>query len=78
MKYTRRFWSREEQSVRFLVISKLLLIRKELERVSYMKKLRLVDIFPTEYRLNHSDKRLVNVLRKTAAVTRRSPHDFQN
>ena len=44
MKYTRWFWSREKQSVRFSVNLKLLLNRKELERVFYMKKLRLVDI----------------------------------
>ena len=61
-----------------LVNLKLLLNRKELERVFYMKKLRLVDIFPTAYNLNHFDQRFVKILQKTTAATRRSPHDFQN
>ena len=56
--------SREKQSVRFSVKSKLLLNRKELERVFYMKKLRLVDTFPTAYRLNHSEQRFVKISRK--------------
>ena len=67
-----------KNSVRISVNLKLLLNRKELERVFYMKKLRLVDIFPTAYRLNHSDQRFVKISRKTAAATRRPPHDFQN
>ena len=78
MKYPRRFGCREKQSVRISVNSKFLLNRKELERVFYMKKLYLVDIFPTAYRLNHSNLRFVKQLRKTAAATRRPPHDFQN
>ena len=68
----------KKQSVRFLLILKLLLNRKELESVFYMKKLRLVDIFPTAYHLNHFDNRFVKISRKTAAATRRPPHDFQN
>ena len=68
----------KKQSVRFLLILKLLLNRKELESVFYMKKLRLVDIFPTAYHLNHFDNRFVKISRKTAAATRRLPHDFQN
>ena len=78
MKYARRFGCREKQSARILVIWKLLLNRNELERVFYMKKLRLVDIFPTAYRLNHSDEQVVKISRKTAAAARRPPHDFQN
>ena len=78
MKYPRRFGCREKQSVRISVNLKLLLNRKELERVFYMKKLRLVDIFPTAYRLNHSDQRFAKNSRKPAAATRRPPHDFQN
>ena len=78
MKYPRRFGCREKQSVRISVNSKFLLNRKELERVFYMKKLRLVDIFPTAYRLNHSDQRFVKISRKTAAATHRPPHNFQN
>ena len=78
MKYPRRFGCREKQSVRISVNSKFLLNRKELERVFYMKKLRLVDIFPTAYRLNHSDQRFAKISPKTAAATRRPPHDFQN
>ena len=78
MKYPRPFGCREKQSVRFSVKSKLLLNRKELERVFYMKKLRLVDIFPTTYHLNHFDNRFVKFLRKTSAASRRPPHDFQN
>ena len=35
-----------KNSVRISVILKVLLNRKELERVFYMKKLRLIDIFP--------------------------------
>ena len=68
----------KKQSVRISLKSKLLLNRKELERVFYMKKLRLVDIFHPAYRLNHSDQRFVKISRKTAAATRRPPHDFQN
>ena len=56
MQYTGRFRGREKQSVRILVNSKKLLNRKELESVFYMKKLRLVDIFPTAYDLNHFDQ----------------------
>ena len=78
MKYPRRFGCREKQSVRISVNLKLLLNRKELERVFYMKKLRLVDIFPKAYQLNHSDQRFAKISRKTAAATRRPPHDFQN
>ena len=43
-----------------------------------MKKLCLVDIFPTEYRLNHSDQWFVKISQKTAAATHRPSHDFQN
>ena len=78
MQYTRRFGCRKKQSVRILVKSELLLNRKELERVFYMKKLRLVDIFQTAYRLNHSDQLFVKISRKTATATHRPPHIFQN
>ena len=78
MKYARRFGCREKQRVRISVDLKLLLNRKELERVFYMKKLRLVETFPTAYRLNHSKQWSVKISRKTAAATRRPPHDFQN
>ena len=78
MRFTRRFWCREKQSVRISVISKLLLNRKEVKRVIYMKKLRLVDMFPTVYHLNHSDQPIVKIRKKTAAATRRPPHHFQN
>ena len=66
MKYPRRFGCREKQSVRFSVKSKLLLNRKELERAFYMKKLRLVDIFPTAYELNHSDQPFRKISRKNS------------
>ena len=78
MRYARRFGCREKQSVRILVNLKLILNRKELERVFYMKKLYLVDIFPTAYHLNNSDDRFVKNSRKMAATTGRPPHDFQN
>ena len=78
MKYPRRFGCREKQSVRISVNSKFLLNRKELERVFYMKSLHLVNIFPTAYRLNHSDQRFVKISQKTAAASRRQLHDFQN
>ena len=78
MKYARRFGCCEKQSVRILVNSKFLLNRKELERVFYIKELHIVDIFATAYRLNHSDQRFAKISRKTAAVTRRPLHDFQN
>ena len=68
----------KKQSVRFLLILKLLLNRKELEREFYMKELRIVDIFPTAYRLNHFDQRFAKISPKTAAATRRPPYDFQN
>ena len=78
MKYPRRFGCREKQSVRISVNSKFLLNRKELERVFYMKELCIIDIFLTAYCLNHSDQRFAKKSRKTAAATRRLPHDFQN
>ena len=68
----------KKQSVRISVNSKFLLNRKELKRVFYMKELRLVDIFPTAYRLNHSDQQFAKFSQKTAAATRRPLHDFQN
>ena len=77
MKYPRRFGCCEKQSIRISVNSKFLLNRKELERVFYMKELRIIDIFPA-YRLNHSDQRFAKISPKTAAATRRPPHDFQN
>ena len=67
-----------KNSVRISINLKLLLNRKDLERVFYMKKLRLVDTFPTMYRLNHSEQRFVKNSRKPAAASRRRPHDFQN
>ena len=78
IKYPRRFGCREKQSVRISVNLKLLLNRKELERVFYMKKLCLVDIFPTAYDFNYSDQPFVKISRKTAAATYRLPHNFQN
>ena len=69
MKYPRRFGYREKQSVRISLNSKFLLKRKELERVFYMKKLRLVDIFPTAYHLHHSDERFEQINENTFAIT---------
>ena len=68
----------KKQSVRFLLILKLLLNRKELESVFYMKKLCLVDIFPTAYHLNHFDNRFLKISRKMVAATCRPPLDFRN
>ena len=76
MKYLRRFGCREKQSVRISVNSKFFLNRKESERVFYMKEFRIVDLFPTAYRLNHFDQRFAKISRKTAAATRRPPHDL--
>ena len=76
MKYPRRFGCREKQSVRISVNSKFLLNRKELERVFYMKKLRLVDIFPTAYRLNHSDQRFAKNSRKNSRCLSKSAARF--
>ena len=73
-----RFWCREKQSVRISVMWKLLLNHNELERVFYMHKLRLVDIFPTAYHLLHSDERFEQIYENTFAVTHRQPHRFQN
>ena len=67
------FWKTE---FRDLVNLNLLLNRKELASVFYMKKLHLVDIFSTVYHLNHFDRRFVRILQNTGAATRRSPHDF--
>ena len=66
MKYARRFGCREKQSVRISINSKFLLNRKELERVFYMKRLRLVDIFTTAYDLNHSDQPFGNISQKNS------------
>ena len=76
MKYPRRFGCREKQSVRISVNSKFLLNHKELAKVFYMKELRIIDIFPTAYHLNHSDQRFAKISPKTAAATRRPSHDF--
>ena len=76
MKYPRRFGCREKQSVRISVNSKFLLNRKELERVFYMKKLRLVDIFPTAYDLNHSDQPFVKISRKNSRCLSKSAARF--
>ena len=43
-----------------------------------MKELRLVDIFPTAYHLNHFDNRFVKISRKTAAASRPPLYDFFN
>ena len=48
-----------KNSVRISVILKLLLNHKELEGAFYMKKLRLDNIFPTVYHLDHSDEQFV-------------------
>ena len=74
--YIRWFWSREKQSVRFSVKSKLLLNRKVLERVFYMKKLRLVDIFPTAYHLNHLDKAVCKNFAKNGRCLSKSATRF--
>ena len=61
MKYPRQFGCRKKQSVRISINSKFLLNRKELERVFYMKELRIAHIFPTAYCLNHSDQRFAKI-----------------
>ena len=76
MKYPRRFGCREKQSVRISVNLKLLLNRKELERVFYMKKLRLVDIFPTAYDLNYSDQPFIKISRKNSRCLSKSAARF--
>ena len=68
----------KKKSVRTFVILKLLLNRKELEGVFYMKKLCLDDIFSTAYNLNHFDQRFAKISQKTAAASRSQPYDFQN
>ena len=78
MKYPRRFGCREKQSVRISVNSKFLLNHKELESVLYMKKLHLVDIFPTTYHLNRFDNWFVKISQKMTVASHRLPHDFQN
>ena len=78
MKFTRRFGCRKKQSVRISVILELLLNHKELEGAFYMKRLRLDNIFPMAYRLDHSDERFVKKYEKTAATIHHPPHDFQN
>lgn len=67
-----------KNSVRIFVKTKPLLNHKELAEVFYIKKLHLVDIFPTAYNLNHFDQRFVKISQKTAAASRSQPHDFQN
>ena len=76
--FTHRFGCCKKQSTRISVISKLLSNREALMRVFYMKKLRLIDIFPKAYCLNHFDQRFVKISRKTAAASRRQPYNFQN
>ena len=48
-----------------LVFSKLITNRNEFEKKFFMKKLRLVNTFPTPYHLFRSDKRLKNNNQKT-------------
>ena len=69
-----KFWKTE---FCFWVILKLLSNRKELESVVYMKKLRLDDIFPTPYRLLHSDQPFRKNPENTFAVTRWAPIVFR-
>ena len=69
-------WVSRKNSVRISVNLKLLLNRKELERVFYMKKLRLVDIFPTAYDLNYSDQPFVKISRKNSRCLSKSTARF--
>ena len=62
---------------RDLVNLMLLLNREELEKVIYMKKLRLNDIFPTAYHLLYSDRRFAKKREITLAGTRRAPTVFE-
>ena len=77
-KQYRKFEKIWKTEFRDLVNLKLLLNRKELENNLYMKKMRLDDIYPTEYRLLHSDERFRRNREKTLAATRHPPHYFQN
>ena len=76
MKYPCRFWCCEKQSVRISLILKLLLNHKELERVFYVKKLCLIDTFPTAYDLNYSDKPFVKISRKNSRCLSKSAARF--
>ena len=76
MQYIRRFWVAEKQSVRFSVNSKFLLNRKELERVFYMKEVRIIDIFPTAYDLNYSDQPFVKISQKNSCCLSKSAARF--
>ena len=67
----------EKTEFRDLVNLKLLLNRKELEKVIYMKNLRLDGIFPTTYHLLHSDKRFAKKRENMLAATRRAPTVFE-
>ena len=69
------FWKTE---FRDLVNLKLLLNRNELEKDLYMKKMRLDDIYPTTYRLLHSDEQFRRNREKMLAAIRHGPHHFQN
>ena len=60
-KQYRKFQKNWKTEFRDLVNSKLLLNRNELEKDLYMKKMRLVDIFPTAYDLNYSEQPFVKI-----------------
>ena len=55
---------RKKSSKMTLVFLKLLLNRKESEKVFYMKQFGLIDSFPTVYHTRHSDKRFKNFFHK--------------
>ena len=74
----RRFLFREKIEFRILVKSMLLLNRKELESVFYIKIERLDDTYPMVYRLHRSDKRIKKIYAKTSAAHTRAAHHFLN
>ena len=77
-KQYRKFEKIWKTEFRDLVILKLLLNRKQLEKTIDMKKMRPEDIFPTVYHFLRSDERFRRNREKMLAATRHGPHNFQN
>src|SRR3954466_315389 len=77
MQFTRPIFGSAKTEFRDLLESTLLLNRKELEDVFYMKMERLDDTYPMEYQFHRSDERIKKYVKTFAAQTR-AAHRFPN
>src|SRR3954466_13837624 len=78
MQFTRPIFGSARTEFRDLLESTLLLNRKELEDVFYLKMERLDDTYPMVYQFHRSDERIKKNYAKTSAVQTRAAHLFPN